>query len=221
MSLPFTADQFLDVFRRYNDAVWPFQCLLNAAAVILVAAALKGGRKATIVAVSILAALWFWAGVVYHWLFFRAINPAASVFGALFVIEGMLIAWLGFHGRALAYERRTDGRTVAGVALVVYALIVYPLLGFALGHRYPSAPTLGVPCPTTILTFGLMILATAPRSRVLLLIPAVWSLLGLTAALQLGMWEDVGLVVSAIIAPLFALLQRPAGHRREVAFARS
>ena len=28
MKLPFTPDQFLDVFRQYNTAVWPMQILL-------------------------------------------------------------------------------------------------------------------------------------------------------------------------------------------------
>ena len=220
MNLPFTIDQFLDVFRRYNETVWPLQWILNALAVAGVVAALKGGRKATPVAVGILAALWIWVGVVYHLAFFRAINPAATIFGALFVLEGILIGWLGLGRRAITFEGRSNASTVIGIGLVAYALIFYPLLGAALGHRYPSAPTFGVPCPTTIFTFGLTLMAAAPRSRVLILIPAAWSLLGLSAALQLGMWEDVGLVVAAIIATLFALFQRPAGQRGGLAFAR-
>lgn len=219
MTLPFTVDQFLDVFRRYNEAVWPLQWVLNALAVVALVGALKGGRRGTAVAVGVLAALWMWVGLVYHLAFFRAINPAATIFGALFIAEGILIAWLGLGRRAIRFERHRDSPTLIGVGLAAYSLVFYPLLGYALGHRYPSAPTFGVPCPTTIFTFGLTLMAAAPRSRVLLLIPAAWSLLGLSAALQLGMWEDVGLVVAAIIAALFALMQRPTGHRGEVAFA--
>ena len=34
MNLPFTAEQFFDVFRRYNESVWPAQLALNAIALI-------------------------------------------------------------------------------------------------------------------------------------------------------------------------------------------
>ena len=43
MRLPFTTDQFLDVFRAYNDAVWPAQWLLYALGVI---AAVSSARRA-------------------------------------------------------------------------------------------------------------------------------------------------------------------------------
>ena len=220
MNLPFTIDQFLDVFRRYNEMVWPIQWVLNLLAIAAVIAAIKGDRRASNAAVGILAFLWIWTGVVYHLAFFRTINPASTFFGALFVVEGLLIGWLGIGRDWLKFERRLDLASVTGFVLLVYALIAYPLIGFALGHRYPAAPTFGVPCPTTIFTFGIMLLATPPRSRTLLVIPVAWSLLGLSAALQLGMWEDIGLVIAAAIATLFAFFQRPAEHPGEVVFAR-
>ena len=34
----------------------------------------------------------------------------------------------------------------------------------------------------------------------LLIIPFLWALLGLSAAMQLGIYEDIGLIVSGIIA---------------------
>jgi len=39
---------------------------------------------------------------------------------------------------------------------------IYPAVGFPLGHRYPSWPTFGVPCPTTILPSECCIGPTAP-----------------------------------------------------------
>ena len=93
--------------------------------------------------------------------------------------------------------------------MILYALIVYPLLGRALGHRYPYSPTFGAPCPTTIFTFGIVLLSAVPRSRIVLVIPVLWSLLGAFAALRLGMWEDAGLVISAIVATLIVVLEHP------------
>ena len=42
MDLPFTAEQFFDVFRRYNESVWPAQLALNGIALITAAAAYRG-----------------------------------------------------------------------------------------------------------------------------------------------------------------------------------
>ncbi|HEV8497465.1 MAG TPA: DUF6064 family protein [Gemmatimonadaceae bacterium] len=214
MSLPFTIDQFLDVFRRYNEAIWPGQLLLNLLAVVAVVAAVRGGRGASRIAAGILAAVWLWTGVVYHVAFFRAINPAALLFGLVFVIEGLLIAWFGVARHSLRFEVRANVATFLAFALVVYALVAYPMIGYALGHRYPSAPTFGVPCPTTIFTFGLLLLCPPPRLRSLIIIPAAWAVLGVSAATRLGMWEDYGLVLAAIVATIAVLVQR--SGRREV-----
>jgi hypothetical protein len=208
MSLPFTIDQFLDVFRRYNEAIWPSQLVLNLLAVVAVVAAVRRGRVAARIAAGILAALWMWMGVVYHVAFFRAINPAALLFGLVFVLEGLLIAWFGVARQSLRFELRANVAAFIAFALIVYALVAYPMIGYALGHRYPSAPTFGVPCPTTIFTFGLMLLCPPPRLRSLIIVPAAWAGLGVSAATRLGMWEDYGLVLAAIVATIVVLVQR-------------
>lgn len=46
MNLPFTTDEFLGVFARYNEAVWPAQYLLNAVALVGVALILGRRRRA-------------------------------------------------------------------------------------------------------------------------------------------------------------------------------
>ena len=79
MNIPFTLDEFLDVFRRYNEAVWPAQVILVALALVAVGVAVRGrafGRTPAL----ILAFFWLWIGVVYHLMFFQSINPAAVVF---------------------------------------------------------------------------------------------------------------------------------------------
>jgi hypothetical protein len=218
MTLPFTIEQFLGVFRDYNESVWPLQWLLNVVAIAAIVGAIKGGRRASVMVASTLAALWVWMGLGYHMAFFRSINPAAVLFALLFLIQGILIAWFGIVRGQLRYERRLDGPKVIGLVLIAYAMLVYPVMGYVLGHRYPATPTFGVPCPTTIFTFGMLLAAADPRSRVLLVIPAVWSVLGLSAATQLGMWEDVGLVAAAIVTVWVVLSRRSVERRHEVAF---
>ena len=40
---------------------------------------------------AILGLFWLFAGAVYHLTFFREINPLAVVFGAAFVVQGLLL----------------------------------------------------------------------------------------------------------------------------------
>ena len=64
---------------------------------------------------------------------------------------------------------------------------------------------LGLPCPTTIFTFGMLLLADRKLSFGILIIPLLWSVIGLSAAISLGMYEDIGLIVSAVAVVLLQL----------------
>jgi hypothetical protein len=74
MNLPFTTDQFLDVFARYNQAIWPLHIvayLLGLAAVVL---AITRIRYSDRIISGTLAVFWLWIGLVYHLGYFRTIN---------------------------------------------------------------------------------------------------------------------------------------------------
>ena len=198
-NLPFTVDQFFDVLARYNLAVWPAQPLLAGAGIALALLAWSGRPHAGRLVGLGLALLWLWMGVVYHLGFFRAINPAATLFGLLFIAEAVLLLWLGAWRGRIAFERPGGPGGALGLLLVVYALIIYPALGLASGHRYPATPTFGLPCPTTILTLGLLIWSSGPRRLILAVIPIVWAAIGTSAAVTLGVVEDLGLGVAGLV----------------------
>lgn len=218
MRLPFTPEQFMDVFGRYNLAVWPAQlALYAAAAAVLVLAARPGERTGRWIA-GVLALFWAWMGVAYHWAFFARINPAAYLFGALFVlqavlflVEGVLRPGIRFRaaGPADPFEV-PDASFTVGTLLVGYALYAYPLIGHAAGQALPRAPTFGLPCPTTIFTFGVLLLADGRVPLRLLVIPALWSLIGSSAAFTLGVPEDYGLLVAGVAGT--AILAARARH---------
>ena len=94
-----------------------------------------------------------------------------------------------------------------GVVLLAYALLVYPMLGQLGDHPYPDSPSFGLPCPTTIFTFGLLLLTTERVPRHLFAIPLLWAAIGSTAAVLFGVWEDVGLGVAAIAAAVSTALR--------------
>jgi hypothetical protein len=77
------------------------------------------------------------------------------------------------------------------------------------GHRYPQLPMFGItPCPVTLFTFGLLLLTTGPVQRGLLVIPFIWSLVGASAALLLGMPQDWPLLFSGVAIPILLFRDR-------------
>ena len=197
--MPFTAAEFLDVFRDYNTSVWPAQIALIALAVacgvLLIRARAHDSRSIA----TVLGLLWCWMAVAYHFMFFASINRAAILFGFVFLCEAFLLFWYGVRAERLRFAVTHDVYGVIGSVMIVFALVGYPVLGFALGRRYPASPTFGLPCPTTIFTLGFLLLARAPVPRRLLVIPILWSLLGAMAATRLGVAEDYSLLVAGLV----------------------
>ena len=207
MDLPFSAEQFLEVFARYNTVLWPAPVALTAMGVACAGLAWRTHPTRARVASAILAFLWAWMAIAYHFAFFSAINPAARLFGALFLVQALAIAWAGLVRGALQFAVHGDARSIAGGALVALALVGYPALGHLLGQRLPAFPTFGLPCPTTIFTLGMLLLAPA-APRWLLAIPWLWAVIGTSAALQLGIVQDLSLPAAAVVSA-FTLGGRP------------
>ena len=195
----FTVEQFLAVFERYNEALWPMQIVAYAVGVALVLLALTRWKRASAVIFGALAVMWAGMAVGYMWTYFADINPAAKLFGAIFLAQAALLAVMAVRERAAVYGDKRSARTWIGLALIVYAMVVYPLLGMVFGHGYPQAPMFGlVPCPTTIFTFGMLLLAARPK-RLLMWLPLAWSAIGFFAAVKFGITEDVGLLLAGIV----------------------
>lgn len=221
MRLPFTTDQFFDVFRSYNEAVWPVQWVLAAVGVIAVVLALRNESRASRWVSVLLAVLWFWMAIAYHLAFFADLSRLGIVFGVAFGVQGALFSWLAVRPRVPSYRPRSAVAMVGGALLIGYALIVYPALGLVWGHRYPASPTFGVPCPTTIFTLGLIVWASASVPRRIAIVPLAWAIVGTSAALNLGVTEDFGLLGAALLTAgsLLGARRRPAVSGRRPATA--
>lgn len=207
MSLPFSHDQFLDVFGAYNAALWP-----AAAALWLATAALLGAlalrRAPPRLVAALLALQWLWAGAVYHLGYFRAINPAALGFGILFLAEGGGFAWLALRRTPPEFSWGRAPRQIASALLCAYALL-YPALALFTGLAWPRFPSFGVPCPADILTIGLLLAADPSAPRALGVVPLAWAAIGGSAAIVLGVRPDIMLLVAGAV-----LLARLAAPRR-------
>ena len=207
MNLPFTTEEFLEVFKIYNLTVWPTQILLVILALLMIFVLLKKNKLSDKIISIGLTLFWLWMGIVYHYLFFTKINGAAYVFGLLFVFQAVLFFYYGLIKRNLEFNFRNNFIGVISIIFFLYALIFYPLLGYQFGHLYPRTPTFGLPCPTTIFTFGMIILL-ANRKNIIFIIPIVWSLVGFTAAIKLGIYQDIGLLIAGLLSAIILFTKK-------------
>ena len=163
--MPFTREQFFELFVAYNAAIWPAEVVAYLLGIAAVLALVRPGRAAGQLISAILAILWLWTGLFYHMVYFARINPAAYVFGALFVAQAALFVLAGVSGSRLAFRSAQKPVKLLGAALIAYALVIYELLGLVAGHGLMQGPLFGVaPCPTVIFTLGVLVLAE-PRCR--------------------------------------------------------
>ena len=210
MEIPFTVEQFFDVFGTYNTAIWPVQVLAYILGIVVLVLAFCESKLAAPIVSGILGFFWIWMGVFYHIVHFSVINPAAWIFGIFHILQGLLFL---FFARP-AFRFILKPLPVIGGCFILYAMLIYPLLGISFGHSYPKAPMFGVaPCPTTIFTFGILLWTTKSVPAYLLVIPLLWSIVGMTAAVNLRVPQDYGLVVSGVLGTVLILIQNRKGER--------
>jgi hypothetical protein len=208
MNIPFSVKQFFDIFGAYNNGIWPAQIVAYLLGMLVLWFAVRENKVSSRIISAILAIFWIWMGVFYHIMYFSRINPAAYIFGPLFIMQGMFFLGIGTIRGRLPIFFRKNIFTITGACFIFYALAVYPLLGLSFGHSYPNAPLFGVaPCPTTIFTFGILLWVRGSAPYLLLVIPFLWSLIGMSAAMYLRVPQDYGLAVAGIIGTVFILIQ--------------
>jgi Family of unknown function (DUF6064) len=203
-------NELLELFTRYNEGLWPVHLVGYAAGVAAVALLFARRRdRADRVIAGLLAALWLWLGVVFQGLYATDVDVVlGTAYAVMFVLQAYLLFRHGVLRGELTFRPRAGLTGAVGWAALVYAVIVYPVIGAVLGHGWPESPLLGMaPCPTTILTFGLLLLATPPVPRRLLVVPFAWAVLAPPAAMARGVYEDAGLLIAGILTVTLVLVR--------------
>ncbi|MFD1096258.1 DUF6064 family protein [Salegentibacter chungangensis] len=210
METPFTIDDFFKVFGDYNSSVFPVQFTFILFGIIAVILLHKKKQISSYFITGLLGALWLWMGIVYHIYFFSSINKAAYAFGGLFIIQGLLFIIYAFQ-KKLNFSIENTSSGIIGYIFILFGLIIYPLIGYSLGGSIEKTISLGLPCPTTIFTFGLFMLTTNKFPKHLLIIPTIWAIIGTSAAINFEVYQDYFMLIAAVTANIY-LIQRKSRH---------
>jgi hypothetical protein len=212
--LPFTADILFASFGQYNRPLWPAQILvwlLGLAALLATFRPMRGGDRAV---ATLLSAAWLWTGVAYHMLHFATINFMAPLYGAVFVLEGLLLAWAGVARGKLAFRFHADVAGWAGLAFAVAALALWPLADLLTGQGWPGVRLPGLaPAPTALFTLGLLLLTQGRTPIHLLVIPVVWALVAGATAWILAIPQDLALPAAGLGGLALALWRNRRAER--------
>ena len=203
-------DELIELFQRYNPAVWPGHLVAYALALIALWRVIRRpGPTTDRIVTGLLATMWLWLGVVFFGRYAAQFDPLLSAaYGTLFVVQAGLFVRAGLVGDRLRFVTANGAAGRLGWLALGYAVLIYPLLGMVLGHGYPEAPLLGMaPCPSTIATLGLLLLVRPPLPRHLLAIPFIWAILAPLAAVARGVPEDLGLLVVGVATVLVVVIR--------------
>lgn len=172
--LLFSPRAYWRLFELHNAALWPLPLATLAAGLIALALVLFRPRHHARWIALILAVLWAWVGWSFFWQRYAAINWAAAYVAPLFALQAALLLVIGARRNRLSFDRR-GAAGIAGVALIVFATLVYPLLAPAFGRPLAGAEIFGAaPDPTAIGTLGFLLFARGRWTPALLPIPLLW-----------------------------------------------
>lgn len=203
--LLFSPRTYYRLFELYNAAVWPAQVvalLLGGALAALVATG-RAGRAAA----AVLAACWLWVAWGFLHTRYATINWAAEYMAAAFALQALLLAVVGVLGGRLRFAGRGHR---AGLALLLFALLVQPLIGPLAGRPWSQVELFGLaPDPTALATLGALLAAERTRWEILA-IPLAWC--AVSAATLWAMESPDALILPAA-AVLALILSRLAAAR--------
>jgi hypothetical protein len=201
--IPITTEVLFSLYGSHNQATWPAPLVgyvLCVAALLMAYRPFLGSSR---MIAAILAAFWLWNGAVFHIGFFAPLNWGALIFGVFFILEGLLLLWMGLLRNRLDFRLTGAWRDPGHLALLAVAF-AYPNLDMLAGHIWPQMQLPGtLPAPTVLATMAFLLMARDRGARVLSVIPVLWALIGGAAALSLGIWQDV---VTAFLALAGAVL---------------
>jgi len=200
----FSVEDFLLVLESYNLTIWPIQIF----AYVLVIAALFFSLKATNYSAKIVLAslsfFWLFTGIAFCFLFWSPSHIFGYIFGISCVLQGVIFLY-GINKSEITINSPDKNYMLIALLFILYASVGYQLFGYFLGHIYPFFFPIGlVPCPTTIFTFGIFLLINQKIPIKYLVIPFIASIGGFLAAYN-GIYEDIGLIISGIIATILII----------------
>jgi len=176
-----TTETFWNQVAAYNAATFPVQAILIIAAGVLTYLAFTKLAKVNTLMEVFFSFAFAWNGIVFFLIF--APSPFSTFFGApLFILTAILFAVDIFTKETDFVMPKLKWQRYATIFWILLALL-YPFVGFALGHHYPQTILPVAPCPLTTFTIALLAAMIPKVDKKVYVLLLVWALMGLPKCL--------------------------------------
>jgi hypothetical protein len=206
-----------DTFESYNQRIFPLQVVMAVVAIGLVGLLFfLPGVTTTILFKAFLSITFGWIGVAFLFLMgdMRKRIPFASYATALTYLPLVIIFITDIYSKQAAYKiPQPSLRLYVSLFIMFWGIILYPLSGYLIGHRYPRLPLFGaMPCPTNIFAIGVLTtFASNSLEITALFILSSMAVIGSVKAAIVGydgerIPEDIALLVSGLYGLMIGLV---------------
>jgi hypothetical protein len=211
--LLFSPRVYYRLIELHNLAVWPVHIGAALLALLLVRSIVKPSRgSGRLVAVS-LGAMWVWVAWSFLWHRYAQINWVAAYVAPMYALEGLLFIWVGCARGGLSFGLKRTPASAAGLALLLVALLGYPLIAPGVGRNWLAAEMFAVvPDPTAATSLAVLALSSARDRALLMVIPCLWCFI---AAATLWTMASPDFVAAPLIS-FAAMIVAVSRHRCEV-----
>jgi hypothetical protein len=210
--------EFFHRWTEYNPAIWPMQIITYVMAIGVIASLFTKWKHSGRLIAGVIAFLWLWSGLVAIILFFGTVSSQYYFWGTLWIIQGAVFIYYGLLKPGFQFRSSKDLSTYLGFLFILYALIVYPIIGTLNGHGFPGGPIFGVaPCPVCIFTFGIFMMTLRRIPVYIFIFPLIWSILGIYAAIRMNVFADLGMAFAGVTGTAFIVYNNKVLKKREKA----
>lgn len=163
------------LFELHNRALWPahiLTLLLGLAILPMWVRPIRAGHR---LIPAILGGLWIAIAWAFLWERYATINWPVAYVAPLFVLQGLLLIWIGAVKGHLTFAAGRGPIDFFGPALFAFCLAGYPLLAPLMGRSWFAAEVFGIaPDPTVLATVVALAFANGRGRWLLLIVPVLW-----------------------------------------------
>jgi len=200
----FTLERFLNYATIYNQDLYPVQYLMLGIGLIAILTVFFRTKHSSRFISAILAFFYGWIGIQFYMIYFKEFMPIPFVFGILFIIQALIFIFEGTVRNRISFQFKADLYGLSGALLIIYAILGYQALEYLLGRGYPEILSFGMfPCPTVIFSLGILLWTDKKFPPYILIFPMIQALSGFIPAFIIGIIEDIGLIISGLLAICF------------------
>lgn len=207
--LMFSPEMYFRLYELYNAAIWPIQVgvAVLAPAVAWLGAGSRPWRGR--LGAALLAAAWAAVAWGFFLRWYAEINLVAPWLAAGFLLQALLLAALGTLGGHLGFVGRGHPAGRVGLALLVYAALVHPLVGPLAGRSWTGVELFGLaPDPTVLGTLAVLAAARGTARWALAVIPLLWCLASGLTYVAMGVAHGLVTPALGLVAVLAMALRR-------------